>query len=176
MNGFTPIEQLPMPPKFMLDELEEEIKKYNTFLLSQIFTIREATPIRNAIRQKLQVHPVVKMIRSFARSEFDMSFPQLIEYKKSSMWVLHKDFNIDSRINLLPEEIKEKLKFKSGKRKGQFNPKLKLLAEEIIIHFYAILNSRCNWTEENWKLGFWKYFDNNFLRNKSRSQKMWSFD
>jgi hypothetical protein len=64
MNSYTPINKLPMPPQWMLDELEEEITKYNTFLMSQIFTIREARPIRNAIRQKLHVHPTANALHN----------------------------------------------------------------------------------------------------------------
>jgi len=63
MNSYTPINELPHPPKFMLDELEQAFKNYNTFLLTKIFTIREAAPIRNAFRQKLNVHATAKALK-----------------------------------------------------------------------------------------------------------------
>lgn len=54
---FTAIDELPLPPTWMLEELEEEYKKYNTFLLQQIFTIKECRPIRNAFRSKMNRTP-----------------------------------------------------------------------------------------------------------------------
>lgn len=54
---FTPIEELPKPPQWMLDELEKETAKYNFSLLQQIFTIRECRPIRLAVREKISRTP-----------------------------------------------------------------------------------------------------------------------
>ena len=62
MNSYTPINELPHPPKFMLDELEQAFKNYNTFLLTKIFTIREARPIRNAINEKFKRTPTAKAL------------------------------------------------------------------------------------------------------------------
>jgi len=59
---FTPIDELPMPPTWMLEELEEEFKNYNTFLMAQIFTMKEAAPIRNAIREKINRTPSAKAL------------------------------------------------------------------------------------------------------------------
>lgn len=64
MISFTPTEELPLPPSWMLEELEKEYQKYNTFLLQQIFTIRECRPIRNAFRSKMQRTPSAKALHA----------------------------------------------------------------------------------------------------------------
>jgi len=68
---YTPIDELPMPPAFMIAEAEEADRDYNTYLLQRIMTINEARPIRNALRQKFQTHPLITNVLNAKKRQLD---------------------------------------------------------------------------------------------------------
>jgi hypothetical protein len=99
MNGFTPIEQLPMPPQFMLDELEAE--------MSIIFPTPSAIAIRKyfeEIKKDIYFDRKLSLYKSIDVEEND-EFVDAICYKNKSngervkpeMWnlaeKLHKCWN-----------------------------------------------------------------------------------
>jgi len=156
MISYTPTEELPMPPQWMLDELELEVTKYNTFLMSQILTIREARPIRLALREKLQVHPIAKILKEEANRV--MSFHSVTYYANHFSEIVMNRRNLKDRgfskeltnkvskysgnfwpvskeVMELPECYLDQMKVKSGKNKGKYNHKLTSLASNIICDF-----------------------------------------
>lgn len=168
MNGFTPIEQLPMPPKFMLDELEEEIKKYNSFLLSQIFTIREAAPIRNAFRQKLHVHPTAKALKD----ERFISGKKPILPKSYNKFFTKKDGSIMARTKKNVEKIINRfneIKYAAPRITNEM-----IKGNQFVIYWYKYskddgfdVSIRRNISADNGIYGLLDYMYKNKLFNKS---------
>tara|TARA_R100001163_G_C5013728_1_gene158781 strand:- start:287 stop:898 length:612 start_codon:yes stop_codon:yes gene_type:complete len=192
MNSFTPIEQLPMPPKFMLDELEEEIIKYNTFLMSQILTIREARPIRLALREKFETHPVAKLLKDEAENHnchscwkgleiYVCRFRQICAWRKvcSPDERTEKNTIVTLKVKRLPKSIRDNLKFKKGKNKGVYKHKFVELADNIVSKWYCITSdikykkSQERRIDKLLRIGFAKFFKANFELNKDLAKRDW---
>ncbi len=192
MISYTPIEELPMPPKFMLDELEEEITKYNTFLMSQILTIKEAKPIRLALREKFQTHPIAKLIKEQADNKSVFHFIKRYKWKNDEydysnvptdkkptfgytiVGTLNTS-NVPSRVLTLPEYYQNQMKIKSGDKKGVFRYKLVTLAHRIISHWKSVVGG-CNRNQSAdhfLRKGFYKFFEENWENNKKLPKDSW---
>lgn len=86
MISYTPINELPMPPKFMLDELEEEIKKCRTPSATAIHTalsnqekyLKEFSTPEN--KNELIV-TLLKMSRNNNSKAYKNSFSTTVNYK-----------------------------------------------------------------------------------------------
>lgn len=163
--AYTEIHQLPPPPQFMLDELEREESKYLGELLSKVLTIREARPIKMALMQKLQVHPIVNAVRDSAekvlrereeanyrrgvhssnqwknKSAYDGS----VSWKKMFTGLCPKiNWNIIARNSIRDKNNchimnGQLLRFKSGKKKGEISPKKYRIADHIIHMWYKTI-------------------------------------
>ena len=201
MNSFTPIEELPMPPKFMLDELEEEIIKYNSFLMSQILTIREARPIRLALREKFETHPVAKLLKDEVKKTvhknskvyYAQHFKEIVNERRNltdrgfskeltnkvskysgNFWPVQKN------VMKLPKCYLDQMKVKSGKNKGKYHHKLTRLASDIICEFKHTVSNKGYHKVSTfvidgyYKKGFWKFFEENFEYNKKLTKLEWN--
>jgi len=195
MISYTPIEELPMPPQWMLDELELEVTKYNTFLMSRIFTIREARPIRLAFRQKFQVHPVAKLLKEVYEG---VAFGSVTYYAQHFKEIVNERRNLKDRgcskeltnkvskysgnfwpvpknVMKLPKCYLDQMKVKSGKNKGKYHHKLTSLASKIITEFqHKVSNKGYHFVIDRYfKKGFWKFFEENFEYNKKLTKLEW---
>lgn len=174
MISYTPIEQLPMPPKFMLDELEQEITKYNTFLMSQILTIREARPIRLAFRQKFKTHPVAKLLKEEAKNyKKNMTLDEFI-YMKINSEMPGKVFDT---LAFIPKEVTKHFVFQKGKFKGCPNKKNETLAYSIQFQFGRAYYSRNRDSTkfDEYRAYFVSYLTSNFKNNKPKYPSQWNF-
>lgn len=187
MISYTPINELPMPPQWMLDELEEEFMKYNTYLMSRIFTIREARPIRNAFRKKFKTHPVAKLLKEKANLHFNCygdvttlyqyarNFSSFVSSKGSGDERAENKHYVPKNVTSLPKGLRDNMKFKRGKNTGVYKSKSMYLADKIVITWKYTTNIRRVIREDNGyhnidkllKKGFVKYFDENWERNKT---------
>jgi hypothetical protein len=173
---FTPINELPKPAQFLLDELDEETKKYNTILLSKILylNIPEVRPIRLEFKKKFNSSPVAIMLNKIAENS-NVSLAQFIKNKKISMIQNNKTNKL--RFNAFPEDFKNQLRFKKGKNKGQYNPKLKLLCEQIFEVYSWFISTNSAYKEsikqKIYEIGFWNFFEYNFNKYKNKPQAKW---
>jgi len=173
----------------MLDELEQEITKYNTFLMSQILTIREARPIRLAFRQKFKTHPVAKLLKEEAENHDGLEiyvrrFSDIFSWRNvlSPDERTEKKTSVTLKVKRLPKSIRENLKFKKGKNKGVYKYKFVELADSIIHQWYCITSDihykmnnqfEAHRIDKLFRNGFVKYFERNFEFNKNRAKRDW---
>jgi len=200
MISYTPTEELPMPPQWMLDEQEKEISKYNTFLMSQILTIREARPIRLALREKLQVHPIAKLLKEVNKgvafgsvTYYAQHFKEIVNDRKNlkdrgfSKELTNKVskysgnfWPVSKNVMKLPKCYLDQMKVKSGKNKGKYHHKLTELASDIICEFqYTVSNKSYHKVspfviDKYYKKGFYKFFEENFEYNKKLTKLEWN--
>ncbi len=200
MISYTPTNELPMPPQWMLDELELEVTKYNTFLMSQILTIREARPIRLALREKFQVHPVAKLLKEEVHkveafgsvTYYAQHFKEIVNERRNltdrgcSKELTNKVskysgnfFPVSKNVMKLPKCYLDQMKVKSGKNKGKYHHKLTRLASDIICEFqYKVSNKGYHKVstfviDKYYKKGFSKFFEENFEYNKKLTKLEW---
>lgn len=178
--AYTQIDQLPPPPQFMIDELEREESKYVSELLSKVLTIREARPIRNALRQKLQVHPIVRGIRESTKKKigYESSNPLLAEI---NLYPLCFALNPDT---IYFREFEELIKNKKGKNKGKHNMKKGDLLYFLMdvwnkkTELMTIDNNekRVNELDKMLRIGFCKWLETNFHILKNKPKGEWRYN
>ena len=148
---YTPINELPAPPAFMLEELECEERAYNSELMARIFTIREARPIRIVFRKKLQTHPVAEILTKTYFPRYDYT----------------KEFFITKT---LPKDEQEKLKNQTGKNKGDWNKKRRKLACYVFKEWKRMCKHSN--TDRHYKCGFLNFYRYNMEQNSWGKDKM----
>ena len=183
--AYTEIHQLPPPPQFMLDELEREESKYLGELLSKVLTIREARPIRNALRQKLQVHPIVRGIRESTKQQigYESSNPLLAEIKFYGAPCPHLCFALNPD-TIYFREFEELIKNKKGKNKGKHNMKKGDLLYFLMdvwnkkTELMTIDNNeqRVNQLDKMLRIGFCKWLETNFHLLKNKPKGEWRYN
>lgn len=176
MTMYTPISELPHPPAFMLEEVEQEERKYNTELLMKILTIKEAQPIRLELRKKLNTHPVAQLLHDASAVE-----QEYIDRVKA-MWTNDRElyptgletwvsdrirrtkgiyYLTDKYLSTFPESEKEKLRNHRGKNKGEWNERRYDLAQMIIREWNS-----CSRIEKYLRCGFWNFYQYNMDENE----------
>ena len=182
--AYTPVDQLPPPPQFMLDELEREESNHLRTLFSKVLNIKEALPIRNALRQKMHVHPIVRAIQENVHlnwgnpHEIDGGASTLKPHVLSKLYFqLARKKRTNTTKHLL-NYFHPILIYKSGKKKGQLNPKLVSLAEEIIVDWQSKMDASMkfkhgcamqrNHFDRLIRCGFFHYFEDTFAHWKNK--------
>ena len=147
-ESFTPIMDLPPPPKEMLEEAEKEEANYMREMLEKVLTIKEAKEIKMVLWQKL-CHPIAQLIYD----KVDQRRASALRLGRNDpFWINHMEeyyrydnpnmirqhvFKISSMTNGSYKNPdfkrfrRENCKYLKGKKKGQYNNKWCDLASDI---------------------------------------------
>jgi hypothetical protein len=195
---YTPIDELPMPPAFMIAEAEEAERDYNTYLLQRIMTINEARPIRIALRQKLQTHPLITNVLNAKKRQLDVTewekgyTPTNGDKVKLLAWQASRYQKKRTKQNLYKTFLNNDLhKVKRGTRKGEIRLKDIKMFNDFQKQWNDDMNNRYKYFED-WKThtfllwgadegfgepttewSFAKMWEKYYSYNKARPQSEW---
>jgi hypothetical protein len=147
---FADLDDLPPPPPEWLEDTKPEPKpepkpqpdrnspENLRKLLSQVLTIREARPIRNALRKKFQSHPIAKSICSNGRRKLNERFRSR---KQRGYFGLPTPASLKSVESMLTPVQFDKLKKQRGINKGEFHSD-RLMRAKMIVAGWEQISSR----------------------------------